>query len=866
MFESRIPIRTLSLLLALALSQGSADAQSRTYTTNSDFAEGTLLNVNFDGPGANQLQLNDVAKTSPLPFINVPATLRGTIIRIDVNTGAIIGEYRTAPNGELRGPSRTTVDSRGNVWVGNRDMNVGGNGSVVKIGVVIGGTRVNADGTLNPNGEYLAPPFQYNTCIDRDGDGLIHTSRGLGDILDWPNVNDTGLGVNGIVQDSLDECILVFKQVSGQAPRHLSVDAADDVWVGGYPFMTDSFDKLSGGNGSVLSNLQPMCGGHGGLVDGNGILWSTSLIENSLLRFDPVTMSMTCITAPRSFGLGIDSQGNLWNSLLNTSAIQKVSAAGVVQAGFPKRTGGAGGPRSVAITPADDHVWVANSSGSDVSRLDNAGNLVKVISLGANGQTPTGLSVDSNGKVWVVCRDSNTAKRIDPNGDTDNLGLVDLTVNLGTGADPTALTDMTGQLPLRVFANRGSWTVTYDSGNAGTQFGTITASTQLFAGTDIVIAVRAADSAANLVSMDYTTVQSAIDFTGIQGRFAEIRVDFTRDNPLGPAPVMFDLTIEAIGGVQPPETPKFVGQRRPGSLLLFPEFDNRDGAVTVLTVTNVGVGQPGIDNVAVEFVYRARYDRFGNPVNCTEHNLTSLLTPGDTLTALTNFQNPNNDQGFVYAFAKDPQTGEPIVHNQLVGSLLVVNAFQSFEYSVNPFSFEGIGEAGESTDRDGDSLRDLDGVEYSQVADEILVPRFLAQDKGSHSELILINLSGGSAFQATVEFLVYNDNEEAFSLEHEFRCWEKIPLATLSSTFSQRFLSMFTNQAPNEILGASGLESGWFRMNGGTANSVNRTIEDPAILGVLIEGVRGHSATDLPFERGCQDNGDLYGNSIFGDQ
>ena len=865
MFESRVPVRVLPLLLALSFSQGSADAQSRTYSTNADFSEGTLLNVNFDAPGADQLQLNDVSDTSPLPFVNVPATLRGTIVRIDVNTGQVIGEYRTAPNGELRGPSRTTVDSRGNVWVGNRDFATGGNGSVVKIGVIIGGTRVNANGTPNPAGDYLAPPYQYNTCVDRDGDGLIRTSSGLGDILDWPNINDTGLGANGLVQDALDECILIYKQVAGEEPRHLSVDASDDVWVGGYPFATDSFEKLSGADGSSLSSLQPMCGGHGGLVDGNGVVWSTSLIENSLLRFDPGTMGMMCIPAPRSFGLGIDSQGNIWNTLFNADTIQKVSSAGVVQPGFPVTTGGAGGPRSVTITPADDHVWVANSSGSDVSRLDNAGNILKVISLGADGLTPTGLSVDSNGKIWAICRDSRTAKRIDPNGDTDNLGIVDMTVGLGANADPTALTDMTGQVPLRVFANQGSWTVTYDSGSAGTQFGTITTTTQLFAGTDIQVVVRAADSAADLGSTDFTTVQSAVGFTGIQGRFAEIRVDFNRDDPLGPAPVLFDLTIEAVNVVKPPGRPKFVGQRRPGSLLLFPEFDNRAAAVSVITVTNVGIGQPGVNDVNVEFVYRARYDSSGNPVNCTEHNLTSLLTPGDTLSALTTVHNPNQDQGFVYAFAKDPFTGEPIVHNQLVGSMVVINGMMGFEYSTNPFSFEGIGRPGSSTDRDGDSLRDLDGVEYSQVADEILVPRFLGQGKLSDSKLILINLTGGSAFDASVNFLVYNDNEDVFSVEHEFHCWTKVSLSKLSGTFSQQFLSTFTNHNPNEILGAGGVESGWFRINGGTANSVARAIHDPAILGVLIENLGSYSASDLPFERGCQDNGDLYGASILGD-
>ena len=39
------------------------------------------------------------------------------------------------------------------------------------------------DGTPNPAGEYLKPPFEYNTCVDKNGDGLIRTSRGLGNMI-----------------------------------------------------------------------------------------------------------------------------------------------------------------------------------------------------------------------------------------------------------------------------------------------------------------------------------------------------------------------------------------------------------------------------------------------------------------------------------------------------------------------------------------------------------------------------------------------------------------------------------------------------------------------------------------------------------
>jgi hypothetical protein len=226
------------LLLCLAAEPAEAD---RTYTLDDDFDEGALINLNHDSPNNDQLQLTSPPST--FPFINVAASARGTVVRINTDTGEIVGEYQTAPTGRGLDPSRTTVDLFGNVWTGNRGEQglIAGiqNGSIVKIGLVTGGVRANADGVPNPSGDYLAPPFSYNTCVDRDADGLVKTSRGLGDIRSWPDITDGAGGVTGIVEDADDECILVYQRLP-EAPqvRHVSVDAANDVWVEGSSIAT----------------------------------------------------------------------------------------------------------------------------------------------------------------------------------------------------------------------------------------------------------------------------------------------------------------------------------------------------------------------------------------------------------------------------------------------------------------------------------------------------------------------------------------------------------------------------------------------------------------------------------------------------
>lgn len=313
--------------------------------------------------------------------------------------------------------------------------------------------------------------------------------------------------------------------------------------------------------------------------------------------------------------------------------------------------------------------------------------------------------------------------------------------------------------------------------------------------------------------------------------------------------------------------------RNPGSLLLFPEFDNRTMNVTLLTVTNTnsdftpnGTGFNG--SVKIEFVYIGKYAQGGAELDCLEFNREHLLTPNDTLTLLTSAHNPGQEQGFVYAFAKNPQTGAAIVFNHLIGNLVTLNGLWSLDYSMNPVSFLGIGSgAGTATDVDGDGHRDLDGVEYENVTDEVYIPRFLGQGGAFQSELILVGLAGGRMFDTIVNFWIYNDNEEAFSAQYLFNCWDRVPLATINGAFNTSFLQQ-TNHAPNEIIGASGYESGWFKVYGATAFSSAEQIVDPAIYAVLVEIIASHGAADLPFESPAINeprNGALFPTGPFGD-
>jgi len=329
--------------------------------------------------------------------------------------------------------------------------------------------------------------------------------------------------------------------------------------------------------------------------------------------------------------------------------------------------------------------------------------------------------------------------------------------------------------------------------------------------------------------------------------------------------------------------------RNPGSLLLYPEFDNRQANLTLVTVTNTNedtsfFGNTNIFNgtVRVEFVYIAKYDLSHQVIDCTEFNRTETLTPNDTFSALTSFHNPGYEQGYIYAFAKGaygPNTGKAITHNWLIGNLLAIKGFEALDYSLNPVVFKGLTAAGALTDVDGDGHRDLNGegalAEYEGVPDQILIPRFIGSSAQAtvanqfSSEMILISLSGGTAFTTRANFWIYNDNEEAFSANFLFRCWDRVPLLQISNAFLNSFLANQTNDNPNEIFGAPSRESGWVRVYGGSQSSGAESISDAAIYAVLIEKLGyTYAAADLPFETAALQanrNGSLLPTGPFGD-
>jgi RHS repeat-associated protein len=511
---------------------------SRLYTLDADFDEGSLSNVDHRIP--NQLQLSEQA--TPFNFIWVAVTFQATIgqldgqvVKINTDTGQILGVYRTAPEGQPTDPSRTTVDLNGNVWVSNRAGN-----SVARIGLL-------------ENGQ----------CVDRNGNGRIDTSTGQR--LRWPNTNRAD--EFGGVSNAEDECIINYTRTGASGTRHLSVNQDNDVWVSGYrSTLAGLFQLLDGRTGTIKPGFGGRVGygGYGGLIDKNGVLWSASL--SGLLRWD----TSKPLSGPNggnwrgydfvgngSYGLGIDPQGFVWNTNHDTGQIRKFAPDGTLAGTF---AGGATRAQGCAVD-RNGHVWIAHSQElSTVGHLKNDGSFVGNVRVG-NG--PTGVAVDARGKIWVTNWVSGTVSRIDPNAGpigadgVTRVGAVDFTTGSFGGCEggfpvgcPYNYSDMTGST-LTGAPLSGTWTVVFDNKMPQAEWGRIIWNAQVC--NDGSLSVTAASSENGSTFSPAQTVTRGADLTVPNGRYLKVTAIFKRAST-GESPILYDLSVGTVAFTPPAQT------------------------------------------------------------------------------------------------------------------------------------------------------------------------------------------------------------------------------------------------------------------------------------------------------------------------
>lgn len=379
-------------------------------------------NVKVDSSGA--LVLDRSATVGP-SVIWIANTAENTVSKVDTTTFKELGRYRTG-SGD---PSRTSVDSLSDAYVGNR------NGHSL--------TKVSAAGVK---------------CPDRDGNGTVSTSAGLRDVLapgkDECVLWETPLG--GDIRGVAAQDIYVETKEDPELPAQLQMKRY--VWAGG---MHGNIYKLDGETGKVLLTTSAPCPVYGFALDGAGQLWMTS--GSCLGRLDtnkcvdaascaalacqtqcsgsgnPVSCADTCDTATKqkiqlpdsTYGITVDYKQRVW--LGGGKGLKRYNPS--APAAQRLMTSVNGFSHGVA---ADSKGWIWGAAKPSLVRLNGDTMQSLTITL----PDSKGMAVDRDGKIWIIGSGSSAHVVVPGPGINDNTVKVDAVVNLG---NPYTYSDMTGQ-------------------------------------------------------------------------------------------------------------------------------------------------------------------------------------------------------------------------------------------------------------------------------------------------------------------------------------------------------------------------------------------------------------------------------------
>lgn len=346
-------------------------------------------------------------------------TAEGSVSKIDTVTAIELARYYTGP--ALEGvshpyrdhsPSRTSVNLRGDVVVGNR-------------------------GTHAPQSSFTKITGDLDDCIDRNGDGEIRTSMGPGDILPWGE----------------DDCVEWHYPVESNTARAVAWDAGESscentqeahVWLGYKSWEGDvSVDLVHGTSGTLIERVviddpafaEGTYGIYGGAADKDGNFWG---LNRGLVFIDRETFQWH-LAEGAGYGFALDPEGNPWGDWGNGRIGKTDAATGALVDIY---TGALGGyDRGVAIDAHWD-VWMVTNGNCGVARFDiETLTWVDPHITWPSCDEPVGVSIDFEGHVWIVDRGAERAVKLLPHEDGAGAEVVAEVTGL---VEPYTYSDMTG--------------------------------------------------------------------------------------------------------------------------------------------------------------------------------------------------------------------------------------------------------------------------------------------------------------------------------------------------------------------------------------------------------------------------------------
>jgi streptogramin lyase len=285
----------------------------------------------------------------------------GNSVSLVASDGREIRRHWVAPKGIVGDPSRTAVDSKGNAWVGNRGTN-----TLVKIA------------------------FDEKDCIDKNGNGKIETSD---------DKNEDGIvDENEMLPFDEDECIVANIRLGSNSGvkkiRAVCIDKNDNVYAGHW---SDGKLFYVSYDGQILNEWKLPNTPYGCVVDDDGNVWVSGLSTNIIAKLNSKDNSISTYNAGKTtYGIWRGKDSIVFTTWSGSSIVKISKNMNKIWEYYSYSLSGARG----VFVDQDDNVYAVGSSSSQVVKVDKDGKFVKAM---PTCNTPTGISMDSEGNIWVIC-------------------------------------------------------------------------------------------------------------------------------------------------------------------------------------------------------------------------------------------------------------------------------------------------------------------------------------------------------------------------------------------------------------------------------------------------------------------------------
>jgi streptogramin lyase len=224
------------------------------------------------------------------------------------------------------------------------------------------------------------------------------------------------------------------------------VDTDARIWVGWYdhPVNTGRFRRLSGLDGTTLDEAEVPdwdpdqgtdYGPYGGAVDREGDFWASGRSPGPLVEIDHATLDVRLFEVPDGtspYGIAMDSNGHPWMAGTNGNMLHFDPDAETFDV-IPV----AGRLRGLMVD-ADGYAWAAENDPCGAVQVDTSTLTVVNAHIDLPGcDDPVGVSIDSEGYIWLPDRGAGLAFKLQPAALGAETSIEPLTA-------PYTYSDMTG--------------------------------------------------------------------------------------------------------------------------------------------------------------------------------------------------------------------------------------------------------------------------------------------------------------------------------------------------------------------------------------------------------------------------------------